>query len=104
MNLAPSILVVDDEKNAREGMIELLESFGYVAQGAESGKSALKQIKEDKPDLIITDLRMPEMDGLELLREIKKKGAQIPVIVLTAFGTIENAVKSMHLGAFHYLI
>ena len=104
MNLLPLILVVDDEKNAREGMVALLDSFGYSVLAADSGKSALKIVKEEKPDVVITDLRMPEMDGLELLSNLKKINEHLPVIVLTAFGTVDNAVKAMHLGAYHYLV
>lgn len=104
MNLLPTFLIVDDEKNAREGMVQLLDSFGYAAIEASSGKEALRIVKEEKPDVVITDLRMPEMDGLELLTKLKSSAPSLPVIVLTAFGTVENAVKAMHLGAFHYLI
>jgi len=104
MNLSPYVLVVDDEQNARDGMVKILESFGYVAASASSGTEALRHIQEDRPDLVITDLRMPEMDGLELLQELKSNFPNLPVIVLTAFGTVENAVKAMHLGAYHYLI
>jgi len=104
MNLSPTVLVVDDEKNGREGMVQMLDSMGYLAHGAASGKEALKMVVDDRPDVVITDLRMPEMDGLTLLTELKKKCSGMPIIVLTAFGSVETAVKAMHMGAFHYLV
>ena len=99
----PTILVVDDEKNTREGLAKFLEGLSYDVLTAESGEEGLRQIEKQKPDILLTDLRMPSMDGMSLLEKVKAKYPEISVIVLTAYGTVENAVKAMKMGAFHYL-
>ena len=97
------ILIVDDELNIREGLSAYLEDSGYTALAASSGDEALAMIKRAKPDIVLTDLRMPGMDGLELLRRILAEAPGTAVMVLTAYGTVETAVKAMKAGAFHYL-
>lgn len=99
----PSILIVDDEKNTREGLAKFLMGLDYDAQTASSGDEALARIEKEKPDIVLTDLRMPGMDGMGLLEKIKAKHPEISVVVLTAYGTVENAVKAIKMGAFHYL-
>jgi len=99
----PTILVVDDEKNTREGVAKFLEELDYDVETASDGEGALKIIEEKKPDIVLADIRMPGMDGINLLEKVKAKHPEISVILLTAYGTVENAVKAMKLGAFHYL-
>lgn len=99
----PSILVVDDEKNTREGLKKFLEGHGFDVATAEGGEEALRQMEKERPDIILADLRMPIMDGVALLEKVKAKYPEVSVIVLTAYGTVENAVKAMKLGAFYYL-
>ena len=99
----PTLLVVDDEKNTREGLRKFLEGRDFDVSTAEGGEEALRQIEKEKPDIVLADLRMPEMDGMILLEKIKAKYPEISVIVLTAYGTVDNAVKAMKKGAFYYL-
>jgi DNA-binding NtrC family response regulator len=99
----PTLLVVDDEKNAREGLKAFLEGLGYDVLTAASGEEALRQIEKEQPDIVLSDLRMPGLDGVALLEKVRAKHAGIIVILLTAYGTVENAVKAMKMGAFHYL-
>ncbi len=103
MSVNTSILVVDDEKNTREGLKSLLEVHGYEVDLADDGYKALEIVKRDMPDIVLTDLRMPDIDGLELLQKVKKINEETLVIVFTAYGTVENAVKAIQSGAFHYL-
>ena len=98
-----SILVVDDEKNIRLGLGQALEGEGYNTHLAENGVKALEIIAKEKIDIVITDLRMPEMTGEELLKRITKEYKNIPVIILTGHGTIENAVQTMRDGAYDFM-
>ncbi|KAK4045075.1 hypothetical protein OUZ56_032483 [Daphnia magna] len=97
------ILVVDDEASARSGLERLLVSEKYKVSTADSGEAALGLVEASPPDLLITDLRMPKMDGIALLEELRRRGNDIPVIVATAFGDIQNAVSAMRAGADDYL-
>ncbi|MBF0526782.1 MAG: sigma-54-dependent Fis family transcriptional regulator, partial [Deltaproteobacteria bacterium] len=99
-----TILVVDDEKNYLINLEALLsEERDYEILTAESGIQALQVLKEHEVDLVITDLKMPGMDGLQLLEEAKKRNSGLPVIVLTADGTIDTAVEAVKKGAYDYL-
>ena len=97
------ILIADDEVNAREGMRRALESSHRKVDLAADGEEALKKIRENSYDILITDIRMPKLDGMRLLQEAKLEDPELSVIVLTAYGTIEMAVKAMKLGADDYL-
>jgi DNA-binding NtrC family response regulator len=99
-----TILVVDDEAPQREALVGFLKKKGYEANVAVTGKAALQHVCEKTIDLVLTDLRMPEMDGAELLREIKKLNPDIAVIVMTAFGSIETAIEAMKNGASDFII
>lgn len=103
MSIGSSILIVDDERNAREGLKHFLSGLDYDVYTAESGKEAISIVRKEKPEVVLTDLKMPEMDGIALLHEIKRIKSDTLVIVLTAYGTVENAVQAMKAGAFHYL-
>ena len=98
------LLVTDDEKNIREGIATYLEEEGYFVFTASDGKDALKIIKNEKIDTIISDLRMPQLSGEELLRIVKNKNPNIPFIILTAHGTVDAAVDAMREGAYDFLI
>ncbi len=100
---AHSILVVDDDNYIRLFLQETLEGKGYRVELAEDGKVALARIKAEPPDLVLTDLKMPKMDGLELLQAVNKFDQPPGVIIITAYGTVETAVKAMKQGAFDYL-
>ncbi|RMD59940.1 MAG: sigma-54-dependent Fis family transcriptional regulator, partial [Nitrospirae bacterium] len=99
-----SILVVDDEPLQREILRDILTDEGYEVYTASNGKAALKIIKEFSPDIVLTDLKMPDMDGIELMESIPKDTEHpILVIIMTAHGTISSAVDAMKKGAFDYL-
>ena len=98
------IIVIDDEKNQRDLLAGYLKKQGHDVRNAESGPLALKMLAEKGAEAAITDMRMPEMDGLSLLKEIMKIHPDTQVIVITAFATVENAVEAMKAGAYEYLI
>jgi DNA-binding NtrC family response regulator len=97
------VLVVDDEANARTALAELLKEEGYAVETAADGFKALGKFEDFAPDVVLTDLKMPGMDGLELLRKVREKEPDIVVLVMTAFGAIETAVSAMKEGAADYL-
>jgi DNA-binding NtrC family response regulator len=97
------ILVVEDEDKMRHILKIILEDAGYSIDEAKDGKEALNLIDKKHFGVIITDLRMPVMDGLDLLKTLKKKNLNYPVVVLTAFGSIESAVEAMNAGALDYI-
>jgi two-component system NtrC family response regulator len=98
------ILIVDDEKNYLVVLDALLSEAGFDVQTAQNGATALSILAEDEVDLVVTDMRMPGMTGLELIGEIKARYSQIQIIVMTAYGTVENAVEAMKLGAVDYVM
>lgn len=98
------MLVVDDEAKMRKILELALRSMGHEVIQASDGVEALAAIEKTHFDLVLTDLRMPRMDGTRLLRELRARGEEVPVIVLTAYGTIESAVEAMRLGASDYII
>lgn len=97
------ILVVEDEHDTLELMAELFLNHGYAVDKALNGIDALRQIRVQEPDIILTDIMMPGMDGMELLKNINKDNPHIPVIMVTAYGTIDNAVEAMKIGAKDYI-
>jgi len=98
-----SILVVDDEKNQREILETILSSEGYDVTTASSGEAAMKFVESRRFDLVLTDLKMTGMSGLDLLRELTNYDKSIIVILLTAHGSVDSAVDALRLGAFDYL-
>lgn len=97
-----SLLIADDEKNIRSGLELAFEDEGYTVVTAADGKEAWEKLQKNVIDLVITDLRMPEMDGYELLKRISAAYPTLPVIVLTGHGTIETAVETMRDGAIDF--
>jgi len=97
------VLVVDDEASARGGMEKLLTQDGFTVSVAADGRAALELAAERPPDVVITDLKMPGMDGLTLLGELRKTYEDLPVIVVTAFGDVSSAVAAIRAGAEDYL-
>ena len=97
------LLVVDDEKSQREILAGFLQKEGFSVALAESGEQALKLFEEKFYEMALIDMKMPRMDGLELLKRIKKNSPDTQVIVMTAFGTVETAVSAMKEGAFYYV-
>jgi DNA-binding NtrC family response regulator len=97
------VLVVDDEVNARTALAELLRDEGYQVETAADGFKALPKLDEFAPDLVLTDLKMPGMDGLELMRRARERDPERAVVVTTAYGAVETAVAAMREGAADYL-
>ena len=97
------ILVVDDDESLRWVTQAQLQQSGYEATAAASGREALDRMREDPPDLVITDLMMPGMSGLELLKRIRAEYPEVIVIMVTAFGAVDTAVEAMKAGAYDYL-
>jgi len=104
MNTGFGVLVVDDDRLGRVSTIRLLTDAGYRAEPAESGRAAMQALSDDPWDVVLTDLRMPEMDGLQLLKEIRTSHPRIEVILMTAYGSVESAVEAMQLGATDYMV
>jgi two-component system response regulator HydG len=98
-----TVLVVDDQRNMRATTALLLRQAGHRVEEAEDGSAALERLSQRTFDVVLTDLRMPTMDGLELLRATQRDGPQTQVIVMTAYGTIESAVEAMRLGAADFI-
>lgn len=98
-----SIFVIDDDKSQREVLQGFLTDIGCKVETFENGRDCLERIQEAKVDVVITDYRMPGLSGIETLKKIKEVNPKIEVIVVTAYGTIENAVKAMKLGARDYI-
>ena len=99
-----TILVVDDEPNYLVVLSELLKDEGFEILTAQRGEDGLRIVEETDLDLVITDMRMPGMDGVALLRAIKSYNPNLPVIMITAFGEVEKAVVAMKAGAYNYLV
>src|SRR5689334_25020670 len=98
-----SILVVDDESEIREGLELLLTSEGYGVSSAETGESGLAKLEEHPFDLLLLDVSLPDRNGIELLREIRARDPHLPVILITAYGSIEMARAAFKSGAQDYI-
>ncbi|MHC1725628.1 MAG: response regulator [Syntrophobacteraceae bacterium] len=98
-----SLLLVDDEQEFVKALAERLEMRGFRARFALNGERALKMIQDEVPDLVILDLNMPGMDGMEVLRHIKRDSPQVQVIILTAHGSQKDRELGLQLGAFEQL-
>ncbi len=98
-----SILIVDDEEGVRKSLVMLFQKEGHRVCPATNGEDAIRQFGREAFDLVITDLRMDGMNGIELLNYMQEQHVQIPIIIMTAFGTIDSAVEAMRLGAMDYV-
>ncbi len=99
-----NILIVDDEKNYHTIIGEILQDEGYTSLTASSGMEALDILNNDLIDLVLTDVKMPGMSGIQLLEKIKEINPDIPVIIMTAYGSVEKAVEAMHKGAYTFIL
>ena len=97
------ILVVDDDKQLADNMAEYLTKFGYKAVAAYGGREALTRFEQGDFQLVVTDLKMPEMDGMEVLDAVKELDSRVTVMVITGYGTIESAVAAIKKGAYDYI-
>ncbi len=97
------ILVIDDESIVRMSCNRALSPEGYEVVSAQNGSEGLKILEEGQFDIVLTDLKMPDIDGIEVLRKIKEKWPETEVIIITGYQTVDTAVKSIKLGAFDYV-
>lgn len=102
--LMETILIVDDEKNYLVVLSSFLSGEGYEPITADNAQQALDIVENTDLDLVLTDMKMPSMDGIELLKRIKENSPDLPVVMMTAYGTVEKAVEAMQLGAFNFVL
>ena len=101
--MSHTILVVDDEPKLREVLAATLQELGYQTRTAGSGAAALEQFENEPADLVLSDLRMPGMSGQQLLAELRRRAPNVPVVLMTAYGTVKDAVQAIKDGAFDYI-
>ncbi len=99
----PRVLVVDDEPDFVELLREFLTAKGYDVSSAQNGEEALRKVKEERPHLILLDVRMPKMNGLEVLRQVREIDHEVGVIMVTAVSDEETGRQALKLGAFDYI-
>ncbi len=98
----PKILVIEDEDQVRQSYDDMFSFFGYDVESVPNGREGMSRITKKDYDIVVTDLNMPEMNGIEVLKYIKKKKPYIEVIVITGYATLENAIEAMKVGAYDY--
>ncbi len=101
--MSEKVLIVEDEENERTGLAELISAWGYRAETAKDGAEGLEKISSWSPSIVVTDMKMPRMGGLDLLERIAAETHTMAVIVVTAQGTIDSAVQAMRMGAYDYI-
>jgi len=97
------ILVVDDEQSICQALTGILSDEGYEVITAFNASQAIKKVNEELPDLVLLDIWLPDIDGLTVLKEIKKQYPQLPVVMISGHGNVETAVKAMKLGAYDFI-
>src|SRR6266446_3047575 len=97
------LLVIEDNATMREGITQILNRAGHEVKAARGGREGIELFRESAPDFVITDLKMEDMDGVEVLRQIREASPEALVMIITAFGTIEVAVEAMKMGAFDFI-
>jgi len=99
---SPKILVIEDEDQVRQSYYDMLNFFGYHVDSVSNGQEGMARITKKDYDIVVTDLNMPQMNGIDVLKYIKKKKPYIEVIVITGYATLENAIEAMKVGAYDY--
>lgn len=98
------ILTIEDDRSVRESFVAHLEDSGYIAVAAHNGRQGIEIFHQEQPDLVLVDLRMPEIDGLEVLKELSEKCPETPLIVISGTGVITDAIEALHSGAWDYIL
>ena len=101
--MAKTILIIDDEASIRESLSGILADEGFRSLSAEDGQQGLSLLEEEQVDLVLLDIWMPGLDGLEVLKRIKESQADLPVIMISGHGTIETAVQATKMGAYDFI-
>ena len=101
--MKPKVLIIDDEKSIRDIFTLLLEEKGYAVEAAETGKAGVARARTFRPDAVLLDMNLPDMSGMEVIPRVKEAGPGVEIVIITAFGTIRNAVEATKLGAYAYL-
>ena len=101
--LMTSILVVDDEPKIRDAMTRLLQYKGYRVYAVDTGRAAVEQFRQAASDLVLLDIALPDMTGIEVLAELRERNSAVPCIFITAYGSVRSAVEAMRAGGFNYL-
>src|SRR3954454_12543813 len=101
--MSTPILIVDDETHVRLSFRTALETDGYAVEEAKDGQEALGHLERNAPPLVLLDLKMPGLGGMEMLRRLRDAGNAVPVVIITAHGTIPDSVQAMKLGAIDFL-
>ena len=102
-NRAMNILIVDDHDSSREALQEVIEREGHKPIVARDGRGAIGLLADEPVDIVLTDLRLPDVDGLEILKAVQKDMPDVPVVLITGHGTVDTAVSAMKMGAQDYL-
>ena len=98
------VLIVEDEADIRDVLVETLKRWGYDAVVAENGKVGLDKFRSQSFSLILTDIRMPVLDGLQMLKTMRKENQEIPIVVITGYPSVDSAVESLSEGADYYIV
>ena len=99
-----NILIIDDDDQLRKSFQKVLSQEGYHVQGAASGEAGLELIQKKVPDLVVLDIRLPGMSGMETFHAVREMEGKLPVIIMTAYGTTETAIEATKMGAFDYVL
>ncbi|MBN2542661.1 sigma-54-dependent Fis family transcriptional regulator [bacterium] len=104
MKEIPQILIVDDELIVRESLVDWLSESGYESVAVDDGYKAIEKVKSKDWDLLLVDLKMPKMDGIEVMRQVKEISKDIPIVIITGYPTVDTAVQAMKEGAYDYIV
>ena len=103
MSALPSILIIDDESGILETLRILLKNEGFDVTTAQGGKAGLEALKTNMPDMVLTDVRMPQVTGIEILSAVRAQDPETPVILMTAQASLQSAIQAVNEGAFYYI-
>ncbi|HMA43873.1 MAG TPA: response regulator, partial [Gemmatimonadales bacterium] len=99
----PTLLIVDDESAILDALRILLKNEGFEVLTAQGGKAGLEQLKNEAPDIVLTDVRMPTVTGLDILTAVRQQDPETPVILMTAQASLQTAIQALNEGAFYYI-